>query len=107
MFDTIERRTSRFLVFAVAVTFVISLLPFPRLANVNVASVSDSTSKPNPIQRAAPAATPSAGAGMTLQSVTYDMCLQDDSNGSTLSLNTTTGDYIFTCGNCVKKTGTG
>src|SRR5262249_30817108 len=53
-------------------------------------------------------ATPGRSSALTVQSApTYDMCLQDDSNGSTLSLNTTTGDYIFTCGNCVKKIGTG
>ncbi|HSB11409.1 MAG TPA: Ig-like domain-containing protein, partial [Blastocatellia bacterium] len=104
MFDTMQRSRSRFLVFAVTAAFVISVFPLPRFGNVYVARRSGSASHSKTTLAPAPA---SNGGGIAVQSISYDMCLQDDSNGSTLSLNTTTGDYIFTCGNCVKKTGRG
>lgn len=91
MSDTITRNKSRLLMFVVAAALFTSALP---LAHNRATSYS----------KAIPAVLPKPVAA---QSITYDLCLQDNSNGSNLSLNTTTGDYIFTCGNCVKLTGVG
>ena len=39
---------------------------------------------------------------------TFDVCLQDDSNGNLLQFNSTTGDYRFTkCGSALVLSGTG
>ena len=106
MFDTLRLNRPKLFVFLIIATFVVSLLPLPRTGNAYVArsagSTNDSKAIPTkPLAVASSAVTPQSG-------ITYDLCLQNDSaGGGTLSLNTTTGDYIFTCGNCVKKTGRG
>ena len=105
MFDTMRLNKSRLLVFLVIATFTFSLLPLPRSGIAYVVTDTSSTNASKVIPKKPPVSAASAPAPQT--PITYDLCLQDDSNNSTLSLNTTTGDYIFTCGNCVKKTGKG
>jgi len=105
MSDTMRSNKSRVLVFLMTISVFISGLPssLSRATSREPSGGSAGVVKAGTgsIRLAAIAAAP------VQASPTYDLCLQDDSNGSRLSLNTTTGDYIFTCGNCVKKTGTG
>jgi len=94
------------MVFLVAASFFIGGLPLRFSGNAHASRAL----MPNPVSMrptATPTTTPATAAVVQATQPTYDLCLQDDSNRSTLFLNSATGDYIFTCGNCTKKTGKG
>ena len=76
---------------------------FSIAANGALSSVAGSPFAAGSGQRPGIAAFPPASCG-----VTFDVCLQDDSNGNLLRFNTTTGEYLFTrCGTGFMLGGTG
>ena len=103
MSDTMRFSKTQLLVLVVTAVFVINGFPVRFSGNSRI-KASATHVLPEPI--AIPPA-PSPAALVPQSTPNYDLCLQDNSNGSNLSLNTTTGEYIFTCGNCVKKSGVG